>query len=120
MARPEARWVACIGDAEVGIRRAWRSFAAEGLSVSKDKIDKLAALGSRTEEQLAFSQEVVRADLTLTALAVAIHVLRRIPLEREQGDLKAMKLMFHELAGEDGELWLDRAKYLLEGGEASP
>ena len=88
--------------------------------MSKDKIDKLAALGSQTEHQLVFSQEVGRVDLTLTALAVAINVLRRLPPERAQGDLKAMKLMFHELAGEDGDLWLDRARYLVEGGGEAP
>lgn len=87
--------------------------------MSKDKIDKLAALGSQSEEQLAFTEEVGRVDLTLTALAVAIDVLGKIPPEREQGDLRAMKLLFHELAGGDWELWQDRAKYLVDGDGAA-
>lgn len=83
--------------------------------MSKDTIDKLAALGSRTEEHLAFVEEVGRADLTLTALAVAIQVLGRVPLERSQEDLKAMRLLFHEIAGEDRAIWEARAEYLVDG-----
>ncbi len=87
--------------------------------MSKDAIDKLASLGSQTEEQFAFAQEVGRADLTLTALAVAIHVLGKVPPERGHDDLKAMKLLLHELAGDDAEFWRDRAKHLVDGAEAS-
>jgi hypothetical protein len=83
--------------------------------MSKDTIDKLAGLGSLTEEHLASVEEVGRVDLTLTALAVAIHVLDKVPPEREGGDLKAMKLLFHELAGDDADIWGERAEYLVDG-----
>lgn len=83
--------------------------------MSKDEIDKLAALGSYSEERLAFAEAVGRADLTMTALAIAIHVLRNVPPERDGGTLKAMKLLFHEEAGDDMDIWEDRAKYLLDG-----
>lgn len=83
--------------------------------MSKDTIDKLAGLGSRTEEELAFSEAVGRIDLTLTALAIAIHVLKRVPPEREGGDLKAMKLLFHDLADGDEDIWQERAEYLVDG-----
>lgn len=83
--------------------------------MSDNKIDRLAALGSQTEEQLAFAQEVGRADLILTALAVAIHALSKVPVERGGSDLRAMKLLFHELAGVEWESWQDRAKYLVDG-----
>lgn len=86
--------------------------------MSKGKIDKLAALGSRTEEEMAFADEVGRADLTLTALAVAIHALGKVPPDRSQDDLRAMKLLLHELAGDDWELWQERARYLVDGVEA--
>jgi hypothetical protein len=83
--------------------------------MSKDAIDKLAGLGSQTAGQLAFAEEVGRADLTLTALAVAIYVLGKAPPERSQEDLKAMRLLFRELAGEDSDIWKGRAEYLVEG-----
>lgn len=88
--------------------------------MSKREIDKLAALGSRTEEHLALAQEAVRADLTLTAMAVAIHVLSKVPDERHGGDLGAMKLLFHEMVEEDGEIWIERAAYLVEGKVPEP
>lgn len=87
--------------------------------MSKGKIEKLAGLGSLTEEQLALGEEVGRADLTLTALAVATRVLSKAPPERAKDDLRAMKLLFHELADGYAELWQQRAEYLLggDGGE---
>lgn len=83
--------------------------------MSGSEIDKLADLGSLTEEQLALGEAVGRAGLTMTALAIAIHVLSRVPSERHGGDLKAMKLLFHELAEGDEEVWQERAAYLLDG-----
>jgi hypothetical protein len=83
--------------------------------MSKNEIDKLAALGSQSEEQLRQAEAIGRADLTLTALAVAIHVLSKSQVERARTDLPAMRLMFHELAGEDGDLWQERARYLVDG-----
>lgn len=88
--------------------------------MSKDTIDKLAGLGSSTEEQMALVEEVGRTDLTLTAFAVAIHVLRKAPPGRSGDDLKAMRLLFHELAGDDQDIWAVRAAYLVDGSGASP
>jgi hypothetical protein len=83
--------------------------------MTKDTIDRLAGLGSRTEADLAFSEEVGRADLTLTALAVAISALGKVSPDRSGGDLKAMRLLFHELAGDDSDVWEERAAFLVDG-----
>jgi hypothetical protein len=64
---------------------------------------------------LAFSEEVGRADLTLTALAVAISALGKVSPDRSGGDLKAMRLLFHELAGDDSDVWEERAAFLVDG-----
>lgn len=82
-----------------------------------DEIDRLASMGSITEEQLAIAENAGRIDLTLTALAIAIRTMKRVPLER-QADLKAMRLLFHELAGDDADIWEERAEYLVAGAVA--
>lgn len=85
--------------------------------MSDDTIGKLARLGAVSEEHLAFVEAAGRADLTLTALAVAIRALERLPFKRDGGDLKAMKLLFHEVAGDDAEVWEGRAEVLLDGAD---
>lgn len=88
--------------------------------MSKDTIDRLAALGSLTGEQMATGEEINRASLTMTALAIAVHVLGKVPPEREGGDLKAMKLLLHELAEGDADIWMGRAEYLVDGAVGEP